>query len=166
MRRLLALLALTLATAAPASASVLYSQPFDGSGNAFSSQNDTNGGGFGNFATVYDNFSLAGTSNITSVQWTGLYFNPPAQGTIPGFTVAFWADSAGQPGGLLASQFVAGAANETSLGSFGGFPAFSYDLTLPTAFTAQAGTQYWMSVVPDLGFPPQWGWASGSGGDG
>ena len=25
---------------------------------------------------------------------------------------------------------------------------------------------YWASVVPDLGFPPQWGWASGTGGDG
>lgn len=23
-----------------------------------------------------------------------------------------------------------------------------------------------MSIVPDVGFPPQWGWATGTGGDG
>ena len=28
------------------------------------------------------------------------------------------------------------------------------------------GVQYWLSIVPDIGFPPQWGWESGTGGDG
>ena len=57
---------------------------------------------------------------------------------------------------------IAGAANETFLGGID----YSYSLNLGTPFTALAGTQYWLSVVPDMGFPPQWGWATGTGGDG
>lgn len=33
------------------------------------------------------------------------------------------------------------------------------------AFVASPGQQYWLSVVPDQTYPPQWGWATGSGGD-
>ena len=32
-------------------------------------------------------------------------------------------------------------------------------------FAASAGTEYWLSVVPDTDFPPQWGWTSSSTGD-
>ena len=39
-------------------------------------------------------------------------------------------------------------------------------MILSSAFNAAAGTEYWLSVYPDLGFPPQWGWSSGTGGDG
>ena len=28
-----------------------------------------------------------------------------------------------------------------------------------------ADTKYWLSLVPDLAFPPKWGWAEGTGGD-
>jgi len=38
------------------------------------------------------------------------------------------------------------------------------DLTTP--FLAQAGTTYWLSVQATMPFPPQWGWAGGTGGDG
>jgi hypothetical protein len=38
--------------------------------------------------------------------------------------------------------------------------------TLAINFSALAGTQYWLSVVPDLAFPPQWGWETATGGDG
>jgi hypothetical protein len=27
-------------------------------------------------------------------------------------------------------------------------------------------TTYWLSVVPDMAFPPQWGWGTGLDGDG
>jgi hypothetical protein len=33
-------------------------------------------------------------------------------------------------------------------------------------FSGTYNTQYWLSLYPDLGFPPQWGWSSGTGGDG
>jgi hypothetical protein len=130
---------------------------------AFSSQNDTNGNG--NFATVYDNFTLGAGYNLTSVEWIGSYFNPPNQGTITAWTVSFWADAAGQPGALLQSFNVAGNGNETFLlnDNFGD-PTFLYGIAVN--FNVAAGTQYWLSVVPDLGFPPQWGWETGTGGDG
>lgn len=144
---------------------ILYFQNPDFNG-ALSSQNDTTGG-FGNFATVYDNFTLGSTSNIDEVQWVGSYFNPPVQGVITGFTLNFYADAAGQPGGLLASYSGPGAFGETFLGfDNAGDPTFLYDGLLGTPFAAAAGTQYWMSLVPDLGFPPQWGWETSIDGDG
>jgi hypothetical protein len=148
-------------TVVPASAGDIYVQPPVNSGTLYASQNDTSGGN-GNFATVYDNFTLGSTSSINMVKWTGGYFNPGPPGTITAFDVDFWKDSSGAPGGLLASTAVAGAANETFLGGID----YSYSLNLGTPFTALAGTQYWLSVEPDMGFPPQWGWATGTGGDG
>ena len=148
--------------AAPAWAGVLYSQPWDGGSNLFASQNDTNG--FGNFATVYDNFTLGSSATVNDVSFIGGYFNPPNQGPITGWTIQFWSDNAGQPGSSLFSQHIGGTGNETFIGNVNGFPIYSYDLAI-TGFAASAGTQYWLSVVPDLGFPPQWGWASGTGGD-
>jgi hypothetical protein len=141
----------------------LYCQDFDGTGNAYSSQNDTNG--LGNFATVYDNFTLANSATVDSMHWVGEYFNPPNQGPITAWTVTLWSDNAGQPGTVISMQNLTGTDNETFLGTFGGFPTYTYSTTgLGWAITG--GTQYWVSVVPDLGFPPQWGWSSGTGGDG
>ena len=149
----------------PASASTLvYAQNPDFNG-AYSSQNDTTGGN-GNFATAYDNFTLGSTTSISSVEWIGSYFNPPARGNITGWTLNIYSDNAGIPGGLLyTTGDVAGTAGETFLEIDNvGDPAYLYGL--PVSFTASAGTQYWMSLVPDVGFPPQWGWETGTGGDG
>lgn len=143
---------------------LLYAQNPDFNG-ALSSQNDTFSG-FGNFATVYDNFTLGSTSNIDEVQWVGSYFNPPVQGVITAFTLNFYADAAGQPGALLASYNGPGAFGETFLGFDNALdPTFLYDGLLGTPFVATGGTQYWMSLVPDLGFPPQWGWETSVDGD-
>jgi len=150
--------ALLAAGSVPAAAGVLYNQPYDGIGNLYASQNDI--GGQGNFATVYDNFTLGGSSIINDVAWTGGYFNPPSQGTITQFTLTFWADNAGQPGGSLASFIIPGTADETLLGGL----IYTYDAAV--AFAAAAGTKYWLSVEPDMGFPPQWGWATSAVGDG
>ena len=110
---------------------------------------------------MYDNFTLGTASTVTGVDWVGGYFNPPTQGPITAFTISFYADSGGAPGGLLASTSVSGTANETLITG----PNYSYTTAI-TPFMAAAGTEYWMSIEPDLGFPPQWGWASGTGGDG
>src|SRR5579864_6735076 len=118
---LFALLAIT-----PVWAGIIYNQPFDGSGNAFASQNDTNG--LGNFATLYDNFTLGSSANIFNVMFTGEYFNPPQQGPITGWTIQFWSDNAGQPGTSLFIQHINGTGNESPLGNFGGFPTFTYSL--------------------------------------
>jgi hypothetical protein len=175
MKRLsvsLVVLGLLVTGAGRAKADLLYSQPSDfGSPNAngVASQNDTSPGGFGNFATAYDNFTLTMTATITNVTWQGLYFNPPTQGPITAFTIAIWANNpagGGQPGAQLFTQTISGTANETFVGLEGGtFPTYNYSADI-SGFTATAGTAYWLSIVPDLAFPPQWGWHSGTGGDG
>jgi hypothetical protein len=141
---------------------VVICHTFDQTGNLFSSQNDV--GNFGNFATVYDNFTLApGTlTPITTMEWVGGYFNPPAQGPITGWTITFWNDNAGQPGSQNYKATIVGTGNETFLGNFGGFPVYKYSTAILNAQNLNPGTQYWVSVVPDLTFPPQWGWASAS----
>jgi len=152
-----------LLVAAPTWASeiVVYSQSPDHMA-IFASQNDA--GGFGAFATSYDNFTLGSATAINQVTWVGGYGNPSTPGTITGWTVDFYADKAGQPGVLIASSSILGNGGETSMGTdLDGHPIFGY--TAAVSFNAAPGTEYWMSVVPDLVFPPQWGWTSSSTGD-
>ena len=146
-----------------ADAAILFSQPSDNFGVLFS-QNDT-GGTFGAYATVYDNFSLASSANIESVDFVGGYYNPASKGSITAFTISIYADSSNSPGGLLYSTNIAGNGGETLVGlDTTGSLAFSYAENI--FFSATAGTQYWMSIVADLSFPPQWGWDNSSAGDG
>jgi hypothetical protein len=144
-------------------ANQIYCQPWDGTGSLVASQNDTNG--FGNFATVYDNFTFTRTWDVESFHWVGGYFNPPTQGPITGWTLTFYNDNAGQPGNPIASGFFPGTGGETCITPDCTVnPIFMYSLFF-NSFDMAPGT-YWASVVPDLGFPPQWGWATGTGGDG
>lgn len=156
---------LLISTSAFATEHVLYAQQFDQTGNAYSSQNDT--AGFGLFAQVYDNFTInaGGPYYIDTIMFPGEYFNPPAQGPIAGWTLTFYADAAGQPGAALFTQHFAGTGNETFMGNYGGFPTYGYRLD-DFKWDPLSGVQYWVSVYPDLPFPPQWGWSSGTGGDG
>lgn len=147
-----------LGLATGSNAAVLYSQAYDGTGNLWASQNDTTGGN-GAFAAAYDDFVLTATSNLNGLAWTGGYYNPPSPGPIAGFNVAIHADASGTPGSVLASGFVAGV-NETLISG----PIYAYDFSFPN-LQLTAGT-YWLSVVPDLGFPPQWGWATSGSGSG
>jgi hypothetical protein len=133
----------------------------------WASQNDV--GGFGNFATAYDNFRLGTTSTVNTVTWQGGYFNTATQNPISAFTLTFYSDNGGQPGTPLSSQRIPGNANETFVGFEqgtipGGNLNFNYSTDLLTPFVADANTQYWLSIVPDLN-NVQWGWHTGTGGD-
>jgi hypothetical protein len=132
--------------------------------NLYASQNDTSGT-FGAFAQAYDNFTLGSATTITAVEWAGGYYNPQSQGPITAWTVGFYANNAGQPGGLISSFNFAGNGNELFVQNDAlGDPIYFYTEYLN--FAASAGTTYWLSVVPDLAFPPQWGWTTSSTGDG
>lgn len=132
--------------------------------NLYASQNDTSGT-FGMFAQAYDNFSLASATSLTEVQWVGGYYNPQTLGPISSWFVGFYANNVGQPGALLSSFTIAGNGSETFLQNDSlGDPNYVYTATV--SFAAGAGTTYWLSVVPDLAFPPQWGWTTSSQGDG
>ena len=169
LRRSLMLLCVGIALVAGGRAQadpIVYTQPSQfPNGSLFASQNDP--GGLGNFATVYDNFTLVGDTLVTDVHWQGGYFNPASPGTITAFDVTFWSDAAGQPGVSLLTQNIAGNAGESSLGlDSGGYPIFSYSVVLSASFLANAGTTYWLSIVPSATpANPQWGWYTGSGGD-
>lgn len=157
-----------LAVSAPSfAANVLYSQSFDQTGNANASQNDTSSGGFGNFATTYDNWNISpgGLYTINEVQFTGEYFNGNP-GTISGFTLNVYFDSGtGTPGTLQHTAHISGNGGESFLGTFGGFQTYKYDIS-GLSFQELSGIPYWLSIVPDLPFPPQWGWSTSAQGDG
>ncbi len=141
----------------------IYKQDTD-YGAAYSSQNDT--GGLGNFATAYDNFTLNGNYEITQIDWFGSYYNPPQAGTISAWTVTFYTDAGGQPGNPCCAFVVPGNANETFVRDDSvGDPTYAYSLNL-IGCCFQPGAQYWFSLVPTLNDPPQWGWETGTGGDG
>lgn len=159
-RSLFAIAAILFILAVPGWAQV-YNQPTNYNG-AYASQNDI--GGFGSFATSYDNFTLGAATNITSVSWIGSFFNG-SPGTITGFTLDFWSNAGGAPGTMLYTETVSGNAGQTFLQNDNvGDPTYSYSLS--AAFSAAAGTTYWLSIVPNMAFPPQWGWETGTGGDG
>ncbi len=111
-------------------------------------------------------FTLASDADITSVQWTGSYFNPPTQATITAFTVDFYADSGGTPGALLQSFNVAGTNGESSLGNdSAGDPTYAYSMNVN--FISTAGTKYSLSIVQmDVSVSPTMGVRHGTGGDG
>lgn len=160
----LAALLLLLAVPGWAAQVQVYAQGPDYNG-LYASQNDT--AVFGMFAQAYDNFKLGATTNITSVGWVGGYYNPQVQGAITSWFVGFYADAAGQPGALLSSFTIAGNGSETFLQNDSlGDPNYSYSSGLLSGFTATGGTTYWLSVLPTVPFPPQWGWGTSSTGDG
>jgi len=139
----------------------VYGQNTDYNGG-YASQNDPT---LGNFATTYDNFTLGYGVNINQVSWVGSYIT--GVGGISGFTVNFYSNVGNAPSSLLASYAVAGTAGETFLQNDNlGNPAYSYVLSLPSSFMAAGGKEYWISVVPNLAFPPQWLWETSSQGDG
>src|ERR1700761_8998889 len=116
-RTLVSLAALILLTAAalPASAGVLYSQRTDPALSGSWQSETANGNN--SFNQAFDNFSLATTSTINHISWTG--FLLPDFTPVNSFTISIYADnfdnsdSPGSVGTLLASTFVSGDATET-----------------------------------------------------
>jgi len=171
LARTLMALAIAALSGAALADPIIWSQPAVNTGPMFSSQNDTSPGGFGHYSTVYDDFRFSTTANITDVHWTGGFFDGnEAAGNPGGFTIAFWADAAGAPAAVpLLSEHFNGNAGQTahSPASCGGSPCFDYQIDpLTTPFVAAGLTRYWISIVADQGFPPNWGLLAASGGNG
>lgn len=184
--RMVAFSALLLVVGQQAKADgIVYSQAENRWG-AYASQNDPT---YGNFATVYDNFTLGSSASITRVEWIGAYFYGPPDpdflgsadpGTITGFTLKFWSDVIDSGTGLhrpkiedpaILTKTVIGNAGETDLGygdiyvasgprftGIGPNEMYSYGTALATPFAATGGTSYWLSIVADSTYPPEWGW--------
>jgi hypothetical protein len=169
LARVLAAFAIAAASSAALADPIIWNQPINNDPAALlvSSENDTSGQ-FGNFSTVFDDFTFASAMNVTDVHWSGGFFDGnEAAGNPTGFTITFWADAGGQPGAPISAQHFATNAGQTNPRACQGSPAcFDYHLDPIATFVAAAGTKYWISIVVDQAFPPNWGWAEGIGGDG
>jgi hypothetical protein len=165
-----------VAASTRAQASTLYNQPTNYFGGYYS-QDDTTSGGLGNFATVYDDFTLTSTATIGSVSWVGSII--AAEGVTPtAFTIDIFANSTSScPGGgatcpdtssMLYTTTISGDAGQTFLQNDS--PPFNnptYSYTDPITFTATGGTEYWVSIVAAVPLSASdWVWESGTGGDG
>ena|SRR5271157_996241 len=127
-----------LAASTAKAQSVLYSQPYNTTGNFTSS---------GPY-TVYDDFTLSSGGTVNIVDWSGADL-----GGIKGFTVSFWSDNGGLPGTLLASDNIIGSAGETPSGSDSDSrPIYNFSATLASPFSAAPGTEYFLSIVANIGF--------------
>ncbi|HVP55327.1 MAG TPA: PEP-CTERM sorting domain-containing protein [Candidatus Eisenbacteria bacterium] len=159
-------IALLLLFSTPAFADVeLYMQPPTLDGVFYASQNDV--GGFGNFATVYDNFQIYQMKPyyLDDVEWFGGYWNGSGN-VITGWTISIYADAGLQPGGVLWSQYfsVAHVGYMESCNLPNSMCAYDMD-NIVGGYKLMPFTTYWISVVPDITFPPQWGWGTGMMGD-
>ena len=182
----LVLLSLAIGVAAPSADGdpVLYSQPLNTNTASLlnlplASQNDPSV--FPDqvpFARAYDDYIFASGAIVTDVHWTGSFFTgEAAPDSITGFEIQFWSDAGNAPPPFgppptgsppLHSVTIIGTASQTLIGTCGVdslFPCFTYSATI-SPFVAAPETRYWLSIVADLPFPPQWGLAAGTGGNG
>jgi hypothetical protein len=159
--------------------STAYTQPHDGSGAIYKSSwyapNGLDGDEY-----AYDSFICSSNQPITKIRWRGGYTNykqGAGKSPVYDFTIDIYPSiPAGiQPdiiAGPLVTYSVGGNAGETPAGTFGGIDMYDYEFVLPTAFNAVAGTKYWLKlyasqgVTPTYGWPPDWGFAGGTGGNG
>ncbi|MFD1612942.1 PEPxxWA-CTERM sorting domain-containing protein [Sphingomonas tabacisoli] len=119
---------------------------------------------------AYDNFTLGSTAQIGRVTWQGIYIDQ-SQTITPGvpntinWTIGFFADSSNFPGTELYTITLPAAsvtATKIGSGSFGASPVdlYSFSATLPSTFTAVAGTTYWFSPLSlAASFTPFFSWS-------
>jgi len=137
----------------------------DGTGNGISSQNDLV---YPFNSQVADDFLLDEAADIEGVQWWGQFWNGANYPVTTEFNVIFYADDgtgtmptgAGlddpTPTALEVYNFP--SVTGTSVGT----DRYEYQVTLPTPFSADAGTKYWIAIqwVGTFSDYGQWGWVA------
>lgn len=154
----------------------LFSYPADATGRLIpSSWIFPNGSD--NDMYAYDSFTFAADTLINEVTWRGGYAASVLSGPVTDFTITVYSSMAGglQPyisaPDMTDSVFLArysshGVAGETPAGTINGISMYDYRLVLPTPFPATAGVKYWLLIEASQSVVPNWGIASGTGGDG
>lgn len=106
---------------------------------------------------------------ITDVRWWSLFAqnfsNPCAKASTPRFEVSFYADSADQPGALVAGPFTVTTAGVPTGASYNAFPVTQFEISVPPVDLATG----WVSIagLPDAETPDcAHFWMSASGDDG
>jgi hypothetical protein len=136
--------------------------------------------GVGAGATVFDDFTFSGGASIRRVSWQGIYCREVANAAAPAptataFIVAFYADQSGRPNTttpLYQITVPLSGVNETldrtqANLNCGATPTtwafYTYSTVLPTAFGAEPGRKYWMSIQAQVPTQqPFWGWRDGT----
>lgn len=155
MHRLLLLTFLLAIASALTQAAPIVQQPFVPAGS----------GAYTNLPSgqqIADDFTLAQSATIGSVQWWGRYDSTFVLADPVAFSIRFFQDTAGTPD-IISFQSFSVTSTAVSTGfSFGGGTWFSYSSGL-TPFTLSPGT-YWVSIVENdprtaIGGTTQWLWA-------
>jgi len=116
-------------------------------------------------AQAADDFMFDTETDITGIGWYGRFWNGPPDEINPcDFNIYIYADdgtgNAPTGGGMQNPETTALESYlfEDVLGVSIGEHAFSYELNLPSPFTAQPQEKYWIVFQAKFDFPPQWGW--------
>ncbi len=130
---------------------------------------------------AFDDFTLSNGGSVRIVSWQGAYCRQTANSASPSpttsnFVVSIYSDASGRPNNstnLRTATFTASQANEKLDKTVASLPCgpaanttwalYSYSATLPSAFTAAAGTKYWLSIVATTPtYDVIWGWRDGT----
>lgn len=159
-------------TSSAANPGIVFSQPPTTSGTLLLSSYMLPDGNVDGMEYRFEKFTLATTTGISHLAWRGGYIgNNQTANPVAEFVIKIYGSSANGFYPDLANPYlrkytITGNANETAAGVFGGVQMFDYSVTLPTSFTATAGTGYWIQIeASQYGYPLTWGHATGSGGN-
>jgi hypothetical protein len=138
----------------------------------------------------WDAFTVPATTAITQIRWYGAYTNfmsGAGKAPVYDFTIGFWESVwfGGQPNmalpPIVEHEQIESNAGEAPTGlmiqtfwpnPIGTTPVYEYVCTLPEPFIAQGGVKYWLNITawqgltPQYHWPPDWGWAGATGGEG
>ena len=178
LSRLLAPLALVALSAVPTHAGEVFAKP-PTPGGGVNSSSWVPEDGTDSDTYSWDEFTLAETQTITEVRWRGGYALGAPYGHAFDFRVSFFDSAANgfQPvltafpshesqETVIATFHTNNAAGESFAGVSGGVVMYDYRYTLPTPVTLQGGVKYWFRVVASQPIYPDWGMATGTGGNG
>ena len=110
-----------------------------------------------------DDVTLANTTRVTGVNWSGVYSTDAVLGgdgivaaANDDFEIRIYSDNAGTPEGPLLTFAVGNAVNRTlgAIQNAGGNPTESFDYSAEIDFTFDAGTTYWMSFLNNTSLDP------------
>ena len=151
---------------------IIFSQPPTTSGTLLLSSYMLPDGNIDGMEYRFEKFTLATTTSISHLRWRGGYIGNNSVGNpVVEFNIKIYGSTANGFYPDLANPHlkkytVTGNANQTAVELVGGVQMFDYSVTLPTSFSATAGTGYWIQIeASQYGYPLTWGHATGGGGN-
>jgi hypothetical protein len=164
--------AMVLATAAPADAGLLFSNPGTASGCGAGCW--ASGGNDTTYFRTWDNFVVANDATVTSVTWRGVAYDAGAEfpnlDTLS-WDLGFFSDDGGTPGTEEYNVHLADAdVTRTQIGT--GFVGgrnvlyWEFSASLPVGFDATGGATYWFSPFSNqTDYYPVFAWSGSLGGN-